>query len=71
LIDAQPYGDEIINAAVDYGSLDHVKEMEEGVARAVDDLKQEDQEYVNGVMDELGNPLFMNRGVPRCGDGLS
>jgi hypothetical protein len=56
LIDAQPYSDEIINRAVHYGSGDHVNEMEGGVARYADDLKQEDQDYVNSVLEELGCP---------------
>jgi hypothetical protein len=33
----------------------------------IDYLNQEDQEYVTGVIDELGGPPFMNREDPRLG----
>jgi hypothetical protein len=60
LIDTQPYGDEIVNRAVDYGSGGHVKEMEGGVAHHVDDLKPEDEDHINSVLDDLGCPVYLN-----------
>jgi hypothetical protein len=53
LIDTQPYSDEIIDGALEYGSSDHVKEMEGGVARYIDDLKPEDEDHIKTVLDDL------------------